>query len=115
MSKIAVVRIRGLVKIRGDFVRTLRLLNLDKKNHCVIIESKPEIIGLVRKVKDFVAWGEVSDDVIKLLESRKKGVFYALCSPKRGFARKGIRMPFNKGGDLGYRGNKINDLLKRMI
>lgn len=115
MSKIAVVRIRGLVKIRRDFVDTLNMLNLNKKNHCAVLDSKPEVLGMIRKVKDFVAWGEISDDTIKLLEPRKKNGFYSLHPPRGGFARKGIKMPVNKGGALGYQGDKINDLLKRMV
>ncbi|MBN1645040.1 uL30 family ribosomal protein [Candidatus Woesearchaeota archaeon] len=115
MSKIAVVRVRGLVKIRKDFVDTLRMLNLDKKNHCVIVENNSNNMGMIKKVKDFVAWGEVNEETIALLESKKKGKFYSLQSPKKGFGRKGIKMPFSKSGGLGYRGVKINDLLKRMI
>lgn len=115
MSKLAVIRIRGLIKIRGDFADALTMLNLNKKNYCIIVDNTPAMIGRIKKVKDFVAWGEVSEDTIKLLDSRKKNKFYALCPPKKGFARKGIKMPFNKKGALGYRGDKINDLLKRMI
>ncbi|MBD3361935.1 50S ribosomal protein L30 [Candidatus Woesearchaeota archaeon] len=115
MSKIAVVRIRGLTRIRGNFADILKMLNLNKKNSCVIIENTSSMIGRIKKVKDFVTWGEISDEIAALLEPRKKGKYYALCPPKGGFDRKGIKMPFNKKGALGYRGDKINDLLKRMI
>ena len=114
MSKIAVVRVRGLVKIRKDFVDTLKMLNLNQKNHCVIVENTPVHLGMIKKVKDFVTWGEVDEETIALLEPRKKNKLYALQPPKKGFGRKGIKMPFNKAGGLGYRGSKINDLLKRM-
>lgn len=115
MSKIAVVRVRGLVKIRRDFVATLKMLNLNCKNNCIIFEDTPEKLGMIKKVKDFVTWGEINEETIALLGSCKKDKFYALQPPKKGFGRKGIKMPFNKGGGLGYRGNKINDLLKRMV
>jgi large subunit ribosomal protein L30 len=115
MSKIAVVRVRGLVKIRRDFVATLKMLNLNQKNNCVIVEDTPAKLGMIKKVKDFITWGEINEETIALLESRKKDRFYALQPPKKGFGRKGIKMPFNKSGGLGYRGNKINDLLKRMV
>jgi len=115
MSKIAVVRIRGTTRIRRDFVETLKLLNLNKKNSCVVLDSLPGVLGMVKKVKDFVAWGEVNEDTANLLAPRKKGKFFALMPPKGGFEKKGIKMPFNKGGALGYRGDKINDLLKRMV
>jgi large subunit ribosomal protein L30 len=115
MSKLAVIRIRGLTRIRKDFVSTLKMLNLNKKNHCVILDDSPVVRGMINKVKDFVAWGEVSEETLKLLEPRKKGKFYALPPPRKGFERKGIKMPFNKSGALGYRGDKINGLLARIV
>tara|TARA_Y100000310_G_C20690729_1_gene822017 strand:- start:1257 stop:1730 length:474 start_codon:yes stop_codon:yes gene_type:complete len=41
--------------------------------------------------------------------------FFKLTPPSKGFGRKGIKKPFSMGGALGYRMNKINDLIKRMI
>lgn len=38
---------------------------------------------------------------------------FRLNPPKRGYS--GIKKPHSLGGALGYRGNAINDLLKRMI
>ena len=35
--------------------------------------------------------------------------------PLKGHGRKGIRAGFRQGGSLGYRGDKINSLLERMI
>ena len=41
--------------------------------------------------------------------------FFKLNPPKKGFERKGIKVPFAQGGVLGYRKDKINNLLMRMI
>ncbi len=41
--------------------------------------------------------------------------FFKLQPPKKGFERKGIKVPFSQGGVLGYRKEKINELLMRMI
>ena len=41
--------------------------------------------------------------------------FFRLSPPRKGFGRKGIKFAFTKGGALGYRGIKINDLIKRML
>ena len=41
--------------------------------------------------------------------------FFRLAPPRKGFERKGIKVPFSLGGVLGYRKEKINDLLQRMI
>ena len=40
---------------------------------------------------------------------------FRLKPPSKGFERKGIKMSFKEGGALGYRGEKINELLERMI
>ena len=115
MSKIAIVRVRGNIKVMKVFIDTMRMLNINRKNHCAVVESTPDIMGMIKKVKDFITWGEVSDAALKFLEIRKKDRFYALQPPRGGYARKGTKMPFALGGALGYRGDKINDLLKRMI
>ena len=41
--------------------------------------------------------------------------FFRLNPPIKGFGRKGIKKPFSLGGALGYRKEKINDLIKRML
>ena len=41
--------------------------------------------------------------------------FFRLNAPTGGFERKGIKTPFSIGGALGYRGSKINDLIRRML
>jgi large subunit ribosomal protein L30 len=57
----------------------------------------------------------VNDETAKALEKRKKGKYYALNPPKGGFERKGTKIPFKLGGAYGYRADKINDLIKRML
>jgi len=42
-------------------------------------------------------------------------LFFRLKAPEKGFERKGIKKSFAVGGALGYRREKINDLIKRMI
>lgn len=41
--------------------------------------------------------------------------FFKLTPPKGGFERKGIKIEYSLGGALGYRKDKINELIKRMI
>ncbi|MFH1455547.1 MAG: 50S ribosomal protein L30 [archaeon] len=41
--------------------------------------------------------------------------FFKLHPPIGGYERKGIKKPFSLGGVLGYRKDKINDLIKRMV
>lgn len=42
-------------------------------------------------------------------------LYFRLTPPIKGFERKGTKTPFSLGGSLGYRKEKINDLIKRMI
>jgi len=42
-------------------------------------------------------------------------LFFRLKPPIKGFENKGIKQPFSKGGALGYRKDKINDLIMNMI
>lgn len=41
--------------------------------------------------------------------------FFRLNPPIKGFERKGTKKPFSMGGVLGYRKNKINELIKKML
>lgn len=58
----------------------------------------------------------------EFLNSKKKlkdipglKTFFRLLPPKGGFERGGIKTPFSLGGVLGYRGEKINKLIKNML
>jgi len=132
------------------------MLRLNNKNHCVIINNSPNMIGMLRKVKDYVTWGELNEKTLKeLLLKRGKifgkknltedymkektrlsadefvkdffnfkkslkdviglRLFFRLKPPVKGFERKGVKVPFSMGGALGYRKEKINDLIIRML
>jgi len=41
--------------------------------------------------------------------------FFKLSPPRHGFERKGIKSAFSMGGSLGYRKEKINELIMRML
>ena len=122
-KKIAVVRVRGLVGINEDMEDTFHMLKLHRKNVCTVYELTPSIEGMLRKVKDFATWGEITDETLKEMESKRgeKGEdgklkkFFRLSPPRKGFGRKGIKKAFSIGGGLGYRGEKMDDLIRRML
>jgi len=71
----AVVQVRGVVKTRGDIKDTLKMLRLHHINHCVLVPDSPENLGMIRKVKDYVAFGEVDAPTVEtLLASRGRVV-----------------------------------------
>ena len=126
-KKIAIVRVRGNVNIQKPIKDTLKMLRLYRKNYCSIYDVTPNILGMVNKIKDYATWGEINQETLKLLKEKrgekiknKEGKevvkpFFRLSPPKKGFGRKGVKMPFNLSGALGNRKEKINDLIKRMI
>ncbi len=119
---LAVVLVRGLVKVTKPVKDTLVLLNLTRKNTCVVVEDSPSSRGMIVKAKDYVTWGTLNEETFKeLVEKRgrknaEKGrKQFALNPPRKGFGRKGIKVAFKAGGALGNREDKINDLIKRML
>jgi len=60
----AIVQVRGVVKTRQEIKDTLSMLRLHHINHCVVVPDTPEYLGMIRKVKDFVAYGEVDAGIL---------------------------------------------------
>ena len=138
---LAVVQVRGIVKARKPIIDTLRMLNLGKQNQCVIISATASMKGMLTAVKDYITWGEITPEMHKEIMTKRAKIFlgqtmdrkkkYAhnflefagkkylpyihLNPPRGGYGRKGIKMSYTMGGALGYRGEKINELLQRMI
>jgi large subunit ribosomal protein L30 len=157
MSKpIAIVRIRGRSGVDRRVNDTLDMMRLYRQNGCVIVPAIPVNLGMLRKAKDYITWGEIDEETFKeLLTKRGKIIgnkplteeylkekiklnfeaftkeifadkkklkdvpgmkpYFRLTPPKKGFERQGIKRPFSMGGALGYRKDKINQLIKRMI
>ena len=114
--KLAIVRIRGQFHLSPDVKATLQHLRLPKKNSCVVLEDSPQVLGMIKVVKDYVTWGPVTDEALKALEAKKVADNqYRLHPPRKGYGKKGIKVQFVAGGALGNRHDKINDLLLRMI
>jgi large subunit ribosomal protein L30 len=152
---LAVVRVRGTVNIRRDVKDTLRMLRLNRPNHCVVLPPRDTYRGMLQKAKDYITWGEVKADVLQellaskgrlagnrplteeyvrdvlgypsfkaLAEAVVKGdveltklkdvkPVFRLSPPRKGY--EGVKRPYANGGALGYRGEAINDLIKRML
>ncbi len=69
----AAVRLRGGVKTRQDIRDTLAMMHLDRINHCVILPETQHHHGMVRKVKDYIAWGTVNPETLaQMLKNRGK-------------------------------------------
>lgn len=140
---IILIRISGEVGLNSDIKETLDRLRLRKKYSCVVItHPKPEQLGMIKKIKNFVAFGEINSKIFeKLIEKRGQPVdkkkkinakeavkeiekgkkfeelnlkpFFRLHPPRGGIESK-KHFGVNKGV-LGNHDKKINELLERML
>jgi len=60
----AAIRIRGHAGVRHDIEDTMRMLRLTRANHCVVLPETEEIKGMLMKAKDYITWGEVSEETL---------------------------------------------------
>jgi len=149
----AVVKVRGSINVKPKIKETMKLMRLNRVNHCVIVPENETYDGMLKIIKDYVTWGEVDVETTELmLESSGKtsgnAIFtkkelkdssfktmkalaknlsegkvvmrdvpklkplFRLHPPRKGY--EGIKRSFKDGGALGYRGEKINQLIRRM-
>ncbi len=141
-GKIAVVRVRGVTGVRHDIKKTMEMLRIYRKNYCVVLDANPSNLGMLKKVKDYVTYGEIDDKTYKILiekrgeaykgrvesyksnikykkfivvDNKKFNPFFRLSPPRGGFERKGLKASFKKNGALGYRGKAMVKLIERMV
>ncbi len=137
---IAVVRIRGAFTMRKEVKDTLKMLRLNRKNHCVLVRGTDSIKGMLQKTKDYVTFGEIGEEVLKGLIAKRGRIGNRKVSQEEAenFAKEileqgksnllkpvfrltpasgGFRevKQFYPRGELGYRGEKINELLEKMM
>jgi len=151
---IAAIRIRGRTGIKKEIADTLDMLKLTRINHAVLIEENPSYKGMLQKAKDYITWGEVDQETVSRLISKRGKVsgnlkftedylkentdfssveelskavlnseakledsgvkpVFRLHPPRKGYEN--IKKTFSESGSLGYRGDKIGDLIKKMI
>jgi large subunit ribosomal protein L30 len=133
----AAVMLKGTVKITRSIADALEKLRLSAPNSCVIVPADDTHRGMLKKVAEFVTWGEIGEEALgrligkrgeasakdaksiakKALKEgglRKAGFspVFRLSPPKGGLRT--IRLPKPRG-DAGYRGEDINRLLDRML
>jgi large subunit ribosomal protein L30 len=149
------VRIRGMSDISQEIKDTMTMLRLTRNCHATLLDNRPAYNGMLRKSKDYLTWGEVSQENVALLLKKRgklvgdkeltdeyakeldftslddlaEAIFkvevefsslpdikpvFRLRPPKKGFKGK-VKRSFAAGGEAGYRGDEINELLKRMV
>jgi large subunit ribosomal protein L30 len=72
-----VVRIKGTVNIPAWAKMTLDGLNLDRRFRATVVPDSPEYLGMLKRVKDIVAWTKADSGIVKeLLEKRGRKTGY---------------------------------------
>jgi len=137
---ITIIRISGQVNLNEDVAETMYRMRIRRKYACAIIDETAENLGMLKKVRNFVAYGKTDKAVlIELIEKRGQVIdkkakidaektadmilknknfdgtnikpFFRLHPPRKGI---NSRQHFPKGV-LGDNKEKINNLLRRML
>jgi len=137
---ICAIRIKGQVGLNRNIKETFDRLRMMRKYSCVVLKPTKENLGMIKKVNNMIAFGEIDGktfeellekrgqpidkskkiDVKKAVEELEKGKKYEELNLKPFFrlhpARKGINTKFHfPEGVLGNNKEKINDLVRRML
>ena len=139
----AAVRIRGPVGVPKAVEDTLNMLRLTRVNHCAVLPKNPSTEGMLKKARNYITWGEVDKETLermiakrgrlpgdKRLSGKDAKEASAKIEKSQTMKESGIKLLFRLSpvsgglkstksdypkGDLGYRGEKINSLLRKMM
>lgn len=64
---IAAIRVRGTVRTSQEFRDTLKMLRLNRSNHLVLLPENPVNKGMLNKIRHWVTFGPIKDEVLKEL------------------------------------------------
>ena len=109
----------GMVQRVKDYVT---YGTISEKSFIELIDKRGEVVGgktaAEAKVDSKKVAKEFFSGDLKLRDFESKHSlkpFFRLHPPRGGFERKGIKMPFAKGGVLGNRGDKMEELISKML
>ena len=71
MKRIAVVKVRGSINVANAVKDTMKMINLTRVNHCVVIDDRKQYKGMLQKAKDYITWGEVSAEILKKMLTKR--------------------------------------------
>jgi large subunit ribosomal protein L30 len=65
------IRVRGQVRVRPQIEDTLNKLLLGRLHQARLIKVTPSLQGMITKAKDYITWGEPSEEVIEKLLTKR--------------------------------------------
>ena len=87
---LAVIRVRGSIRIKKKLNDTMKMLRLFRVNHLVLVSEEKQTKKMVEKVKDYVTYGEINEETLEkvltkrgLLKGNKKWVVDIVKENKR--------------------------------
>ena len=108
---LAAIRLRGHNRVNRGVEDTMKMLGLRHVNTLVLLPDTQVVRGMLKKVEPFITWGSASEEILDKLRKKGNESVFRLAPPEHGF--KSLKYHFPKG-DLGFRGENINALIKRM-
>jgi len=111
---IAIIRIMGRVGVDKRLKETFKRLNLPRKYSCIVLEETKENLGMLRRIRDVVAFGKIDEKTLEELKKKrgKKNQRYFALHPPRGGA---VTKKHAPKGILGDNKEQINKLIERML
>lgn len=106
---LAILRLRSSASVNGQVRDTMKMLHLNKVNTLVLVPENKVVLGMIKKIDGYVAWGTASKETEEKMQGKK---MMGLKPPKGGL--KSIKYKYPRG-DLGYNGDAINVLIKKMM
>ncbi len=68
---LAVIRIRGIRNLNPRLKEIFKHLRLNKPNHCIVVKPTAPLMGMIERVKDYVTFGGISEEVLLKLLMRR--------------------------------------------
>ncbi len=132
---VAIIRVRGRVNVDHDITNTLERLRLSRVNNCTLIRANDTYAGMLNRCSDYVTYGTIDDATLAALFKKngiekdpkeatsnaesmrqlKESMPFRLHPPRHGFGKKSIKRHSTQKGVVGFVGDGINDILKKML
>lgn len=79
-----VVRMRGTVNVPFWALTTLKNLYLNKRFSATLVPETSDYLGMLRKIKEWVAWSKADSEIVKTLIEKRGKKIIQLDSQKEG-------------------------------
>ncbi len=67
----AIIRVRGRIGLNKKIKDTFSMLRLPFSHSCTLLPDTPVYKGMIKKLKDFIIFGSISDAVLKELLTKR--------------------------------------------